>query len=180
MAVMMRLDGTSNTSLNVQWQEYDHGRTELAVEAVAWMKTHGIEGRLFHRCEDGGRLQMAGYDHGETLGDTGFGKFDEAFIHENGLKFLGTGPALLPRYLKAYRPDYVVCGDFCYQWPYYLKQNGWRMIFYSPNSSVWTRPETRPDLPTVRDEEIMAAFDLDIASHGRPQDLLLYGRNLSL
>jgi tetratricopeptide (TPR) repeat protein len=175
MAVVGRLDGQLDTSLGRQWREYDHGRSELPLEATDWMKAHGVEGRLFHRCEDGGWLQMNGYDHGETFSDTGFGKYDEAFIHEVGL--VNERPALVPRFLAAYQPGYVVCGNFCYQWPYYLKRNGWRLIFYSPNSSVWTRPELRPDLPTVRNEEVMASFDHDLAANGLPAATLL-GRNI--
>jgi tetratricopeptide (TPR) repeat protein len=176
MAVVGRLDTPLDSSLYRQWHEYDHGRSELSLEATAWMKAHGVEGRLFHRCEDGGLLQMNGYDHGETFSDTGFGKYDEAFIHEVGL--VNERPALMPRFLAAYQPDDVVCGNFCYQWPYYLKRNGWRLIFYSPNSSVWTRPELRPDLPTVRDEEVMASFDHDFAANGMPADVRLFGRNV--
>jgi len=119
---------------------------------------------------------MNGYDHGETFSDTGFGKYDEAFIHETGL--VSERPALVPRFLSAYKPDFVVCGTFCYQWPYYLKRNGWRLIFYSPNSSVWARPELRPDLPTVRDEEVIASFDHDLAANGMPADVRLFGRNI--
>ncbi len=174
-AVMSRFDGSS-TSLQGLWREYDAGRSELSLEAVAWMKANGIEGRLFHRCEDGGWLQEEGYNHGETFADTGFGKYDEDFIHEAGL--VGERPALLPRYLAAYQPDFVVCGDFCFEWPFYLKQAGWRLIFYSPNSSVWTRPGVRDDLPTVTDEQVMAAFRHDLETHGRPSDLRLFGRNL--
>jgi len=176
MAVMTRLDGISDVSLKVLWQEYDRGRSELSWEATAWMKTHGVTGRLFHRSEDGGILQQEGYDHGETFGDTGFGKFDEAFIHENGL--VGERPALLLRYLQTYQPDTVVCGTFCYQWPWYLKMNGWRLIFYSPNSSVWTRSDLRNDLPTVTDEEVARTFDHDVATYGLPTDFRLYGRNI--
>ncbi len=176
MSVMIRLDGDFPTSLQVLWHEYDRDRSELALKATDWMKTHDIEGRLFHRSEDGGLLQQSGYDHGETFADTGFGKYDPAFIHEVGL--VGERPALLPHYLQAYQPAYVVCGNFCYQWPYYLRQKGWRLIFYSPNSSTWTRPETRTDLPTVQDQEVMQIFDKDIASNGQPTDALLYGRNL--
>lgn len=176
MALVGRLDGHLDSSLRRKWQEYDRGRSELSLEATAWMKAHGVEGRLFHRCEDGGWLQMNGYDHGETFSDTGFGKYDEAFIHETGL--VSERPALVPRFLSAYKPDFVVCGTFCYQWPYYLKRNGWRLIFYSPNSSVWARPELRPDLPTVRDEEVIASFDHDLAANGMPADVRLFGRNI--
>ena len=176
MAVVGRLDTQLDFSLLRQWQEYDRDRSEMAQAAAAWMKAHGVEGRLFHRCEDGGWLQSSGFDHGETFADTGFGKYDEAFIHEVGL--VNERPAMVPRYLAAYRPDFVVCGNLCYQWPYYLKQNGWRLIFYSPNSSVWTRPEIRPDLPTVSDAEIAASFDRDFAENGMPADVRLFGRNL--
>ena len=176
MAVTGRLNPNWNMSLARQWSEYDHGRSELSIEATDWMKAHGIEGRLFHRCEDGGWLQMSGYDHGETFSDTGFGKYDEAFIHEVGL--VNERPAYIPRLLSAYRPDFALTGDFCFQWPYYLKQNGWRLIFYSPNSSVWTRPELRPDLPTVSDELVASTFDLDLATNGAPADVRLLGRNI--
>jgi hypothetical protein len=157
-----------------QWREVTAGHSELSHEAVAWMKAHNIQGKLFHRCEDGGLLQMEGFT--QTFSDTGFGKFDEAFIHETGL--VNERPALVPRYLAAYKPDYVVCSNWCYQWPYYLKQTGWRLIFYSPNSSVWTRSETRPDLPTVSDDQIEAAFDLDLNANGMPSDIALLGRNI--
>jgi hypothetical protein len=176
MFVIVRVDGSSNGSLQMTWREYDLGRRELSYQAVAWMKAHGIEGRLLHRCEDGGWLQEAGYDHGETFGDTGFGKYDESFIHI--VAMLGERAALLPRYLEVYRPGYVVCNNFCYQWPHYLRQEGWRLIFYSPYSSVWTRPETRPDLATVSDGEIQRLFQADLADYGRPADLLLLGRNI--
>lgn len=176
MALFGRLNGSWDSSLKRQWREYDHGRSELPLEATAWMKAHGVEGRLFHRCEDGGLLQQEGFDHGETFSDTGFGKYDEAFIHEVGL--VNERPALVPRFLAAYQPGFVVCGDLCFQWPYYLRQNGWRLIFYSPNSSVWTRPELRPDLPTVGDDEIMASFDHDLAANGMAADVTLFGRNI--
>ena len=175
MAIAGRLNGAWDSSLQHQWHEFDAGRSELSLEATAWMKAHDIEGRLFQRCEDGGLLQQEGCDHGETYSDTGFGKYDEAFIHEVGL--VNERPALLPRFLAAYKPDFVVCGNFCFQWPSYLRQNGWRLIFYSPNSSVWTRPDLRPDLPTVTEGEIMASFDRDLASNGLPSATLL-GRNL--
>jgi hypothetical protein len=164
-----------DAGLAKQWQEYDCGHTELPVEAVAWMKANHIAGRIFNRCEDGGLLQEAGYDHGEVFADTGFGKYDEAFIHEVGL--VNERPALIPKYIAAYRPDFVVCGNFCFQWPYYLRHAGWRLIFYTPNSAVWTRPETRTDLPTVTGDEIKAAFDHDLAANGTPSATLL-GRNI--
>ena len=157
-----------------QWREVAAGHSELSHEAVAWMKANHIQGKLFHRCEDGGLLQMEGFP--QTFSDTGFGKFDEAFIHETGL--VSERPKLLPRYLTAYNPDFVVCGNWCYRWPYYLKFAGWRLIYYSPNSSVWTRPETRPDLLTVTDEQIEAAFDKDLTQNGVPADRALYGRNV--
>jgi len=176
MAVIMRFHPTSGTSLSLLWREYDHGRNQISQEATLWMKTHGVQGRLFHRAEDGGWLQQAGYDRGKTFGDTGFGKYDQDFIHQIGL--VGERLDLLPRYLQTYRPDCVVCANFSYQWPYYLRQNGWRMVFYSPNSSAWLRPETRPDLPTVTEAEVEQVFEQDIAAHGLPSDLLFHGRNL--
>jgi hypothetical protein len=176
IAVFGRIDGEYDSSLQRQWQEYDHGRTELPIEAVAWMRAHGVEGRVFHRCEDGGWLQMSGYDHGETFSDTGFGKYDEAFIHEIGL--VSERPGRLSLDLAAYHPDFVVCNNFCFLWPYYLKQSGWRLVFYSPNSSAWTRPGVRPDLPTVSGDEIQAAFDHDLTANGMPADVRLLGRNL--
>ena len=157
-----------------EWREVRGGHSELSHEAVAWMKAHNLQGKLFHRCEDGGLLQMEGFTL--TFSDTGFGKFDEDFIHETGL--VNERPALVPRYLAAYKPDYVVCSNFCYQWHYYLKRAGWRLIFYSPNSSVWTRPETRPDLPTVSDQQIQAAFDQDISKNRLPENIALFGRNV--
>jgi len=157
-----------------QWHEVRLGHSELSHEAVAWMKSHNIQGKIFHRCEDGGLLQMEGFP--QTFSDTGFGKFDEAFIHETGL--VNERPALVPRYLAAYKPDYVVCSNWCYQWPYYLKQAGWRLIFYRPNSLVWTRIGIRPDLPTVTETEIRAMSDDQIASSHVPSNIALFGRNV--
>jgi tetratricopeptide (TPR) repeat protein len=175
-AVFMEIAPSWPTSIFSMWREYDRGRSELSFEAAAWMKTHQVDGRLFHRCEDGGMLQAQGFDHGETFSDTGFGKYDESFIHEVGL--VNERPASIPGFLKAYQPDYVICSTFCYRWPYYLRQNGWQPIFYSPNSSVWALPGTRPDLARVTDSEIETAFDRDIATNGLPVDTRLLGRNL--
>jgi hypothetical protein len=161
-------------SIPGQWREVAADHSELSHEAIAWMKANHIQGKLFHRCEDGGLLQMEGFT--QTFSDTGFGKFDEAFIHETGL--VNERPKLVPRYLAAYQPDYVVCSNWCYQWPYYLRGAGWRLIFYSPNSSVWTRPETRPDLPTVKDDEVEESFEQDIAKNHLPDDIALFGRNI--
>jgi hypothetical protein len=161
-------------AIPVQWREVAAGHSELSHEAVAWMKANHIQGKLFHRCEDGGLLQMEGFT--QTFSDTGFGKFDEAFIHETGL--VNERPALVPRYLAAYKPDYVVCSNWCFQWPYYLKQSGWRLIFYSPNSSVWTESQTRSDLPTVSDDQIKTAFDADMRQNGVASDGARFGRNL--
>jgi len=174
MALMARLDGHSDGSLRVLWQQFDRGETELPVVATAWMKEHRVTGRIFHRCEDGGWLQQEGFT--ETFADTGFGKYDEALIHETGL--VADCPALLAGYLAAYRPAFVLCDGFAFRWPAYLLKDGWRMVFYSPNSSVWTRPGIRPDLPTVGAAQAQAAFDSDISRQGRPRDLLLYGRDL--
>ena len=176
LALDCQLNSSWPTSLSARWRDLAEDRSELSVAATRWMKAHDIEGPLFHRCEDGGWLQQEGFDQGQTFADTGFGKYDEAFIHEVGL--VNERPALVPRYLHDYLPEYVVCGTFCYQWPYYLRQNGWRLIFYSPNSSVWTQPGTRPDLPTVPWEEVRASFDHDLATNGRPNDIGLFGRNL--
>ena len=162
-------------SLPTAWAEYDLGRSELPFQAIDWMKAHGIAGPLLHRCEYGGRLQEEGYDHGETFGDTGFGKYDEAEIHLVAL--LSERPALLPHYLDNWQPSFVVCGNEAYEWPYYLRQCGWRLIYYSPNGSVWAQSSTRPDLPTVTDDEVKASFNRDLA-HGRPGNLILFGRNL--
>jgi hypothetical protein len=161
-------------SIPGQWREVAAGHSELSHEAIAWMKANHIQGKLFHRCEDGGLLQMEGFT--QTFSDTGFGKFDEAFIHETGL--VNERPKLVPRYLAAYQPDFVVCSNWCYRWPYYLEFAGWRLIYYSPNSSVWTRPGTRPDLLTVTDEQIETAFDKDLTQNGVPADMSLYGRNV--
>ncbi len=176
IAVVARVNPAWDSSVARQWREFDAGHTELPVDAVAWMRANHIEGRLFHRCEDGGLLQEAGYDAGQTYADTGFGQYDERFIHEVGL--VNERPALVPLFIAKYKPDFVVCGNLAYQWPYYLRQAGWRLIFYTPNSSVWTRAEVRPDLPTVTDEEIKAAFNRDLAENGEPANVALLGRNI--
>jgi tetratricopeptide (TPR) repeat protein len=192
MAVDARLDDRFASSLQRQWHEYDADRSELPLAATAWLKTHGVADRLFHRCEDGGWLQMNGYDDGVTYSDTGFGKYDEAFIHEVGL--VNERPALLPHFLSAYNPDFVVCDNFGFQWPYYLRRAGWRLVFYSPNSSVWMHPGpwrlttklpgekdvTVNDavFPNVEDSSVEAAFDSDLAANGLPADVRLFGRNI--
>jgi hypothetical protein len=174
LAVVGRLNPNWGSGIAKQWHEYDCGHTELPVDAIAWMKSNHISGRIFNRCEDGGILQQEGYDHGEIFADTGFGKYDEAFIHEVGL--VNERPALIPKYIAAYHPDFVVCGNFCFQWPFYLRNAGWRLIFYTPNSSVWTRADIRPDLPTI-ENGIISAFQVDRYDEGMPSPTL-FGRNL--
>ena len=161
--------------LGIKWREVDRGHSEMAVDAPAWMLAHGANGRLFHRCEDGGLLQLHGFDQGETFADTGFGKYSAETIHQVGL--IGERPGLVPKYLAAYRPDFVVCGNFCYEWPWFLRTNGWRLVYYSTNSFVWTREGTRPDLPTVTPAEVEAGFDHDLHTNGGPRDARILGRN---
>jgi hypothetical protein len=175
LAVIGRVDPAWDSSIASQWREFDHGRTEMATEATAWMKAHHLNGRIFQRCEDGGWLQQEGYVDGQTFADTGFGKYDEAFIHEVGL--VNERPALIPKYLAAYKPDFVVCGNLCYQWPVYLNQSGWILIYYSPNSSVWERPDARPEPQMFSGEEIERRFDSDLKSNGLPASQLL-GRDI--
>ena len=160
--------------LAVKWREWNAGRTELPVAAAAWLKENHIQGRLLHRCEDGGWLQEQGL--GPTFADTGFGKYDEAFIRLTGL--MAERPALLGGLIGHFRPDFIVCDGFAFQWPAYLRQAGCRLVFYSPNSSVWATPAVRPDLATVSFPEVEAAFLADLKQHGLPRDLLLYGRDL--
>ncbi len=176
MALAGRINPAWPSSISYAWRDCDAGRSELSLLAVNWMRAHGLEGRLFHRSEDGGWLQEAGYDHGETFGDTGYGKYDEATIRL--VAIAGERPARLPRFLAAYRPAYIVCDNFTYTWPYYLRQAGWSLIFYSPYSAVWTQPGTRPDLPTVAPAQIEAAFDGDVAAHGLPVGMTMYGRSI--
>lgn len=176
LLILVTLGPAWPMSIVQQWREFDHGRSELSWQAAAWMKSHDIDGRLFHRCEDGGLLQQEGFT--QTFSDTGFGKYDEDFIHEVGL--VNDRPALVPNYVTAYRPDFIVCSNFCYRWPYYLRQNGWRPVFYSPNSSVWAQSNTRPDLPTLSDDAIRAAFAHDLAAYGPPSnEISLLVRNLA-
>ncbi len=174
VALVTRLEKQPDDSLTVLWKQFDEGRTELPVTATAWMKSHGIHGRIFSRCEDGGWLQQEGFT--ETFADTGFGKYDEAMIRETGLA--SDRPALLAGYFAAYHPDFVLCDGFALRWPFYLEKDGWRLIYYAPNSSVWTRPGTRRDLPTVTAVQVEAAFDAEIAQGGTPRNFTLYGRNL--
>jgi len=174
--IVLRLEDDSPVGLPAIWREYDLGRRELPYPAVAWMKAHRIEGRLLHRCEDGGLLQEEGYDGGETFGDTGFGKYDPRMIHL--VSMLGERPGMLPTYLAAYRPEFVICNNLCYRWPWYLRQAGWRLVFYSPYGAVWSGVSTHPDLPTVSDAEVESVFAGDLARYGRPLDLLLLGRNI--
>lgn len=175
-AVYMELGPSWPTSLATLWREHDRGRTELSVDAANWLKAHHLHGKLFHRDEDGGLLQMDGFTAGETFSDTGFGKFDETFIHTIGL--VDERPPLLPHYLGVYRPEFVICSTFCFQWPWYLRQSGWRPVFYSPNSSVWVPAAAHPELPTVTGDDIAAAFTRDLAANGLPLDTRLLGRNL--
>jgi tetratricopeptide (TPR) repeat protein len=168
------LDGHSDGSLAVKWREWDAGRTELPVAAAAWMKRNHISGRFLHRCEDGGWLQQNGLL--PTWADTGFGKYDEAFIREIGL--LGVNPDLLPTFLSIYRPDFVIDDSFAFHWPAYLLKSGWRLVFYSPNSSVWAAPGVRPDLAPVTAAQAGAIFRDDLQHHGVPRNLLLFGRSV--
>jgi hypothetical protein len=174
IAAVTRLDGHSDDSLTLLWHQFDGGRTELPVVATAWMKEHGVTGRIFSRCEDGGWLQQEGFT--ETFADTGFGKYEEAMIRETGLA--ADRPALLAGYLAAYHPSFVLCDGFAFRWPAYLQKDGWRLIFYSPNSSVWARPETRPDLPTLTAAQVETAFDEEGRRNGPPRNMTLYGRDL--
>jgi hypothetical protein len=174
MVTVGRINPAWPSSIASTWGECDAGRSELSLRAVAWMRAQGLEGRLFHRGEDGGWLQEAGYDHGETFGDTGYGKYDEATIRL--IAMAGERPVLLPRFIAAYQPAYIVCDNFTYTWPHYLQQAGWRLIFYSPYSAVWTQAGNRPDLPTVTPAQIEAAFDGDLAAHGLPLGMTMYGR----
>jgi hypothetical protein len=174
MDLLALLDGHSATSLAVKWREWDAGRTELPVAATAWMRENRVTGRLLHRCEDGGWLQQNGVL--PTWADTGFGKYDEAFIRATGL--LGLNPDLLPTFISIYQPDVVLCDGFAFQWPAYLGGLGWRLVFYSPNSSVWVRPGVRPDLPTVSTAQVEMTFVDDLRRHGLPRNPLLLGRRL--
>ena len=174
LAVMTRLDGRSDSSLKVLWQQWHEGRSELPVAATAWMKQHAISGRLFHRCEDGGWLQQEKLV--STYADTGFGKYGAEFIRETGL--VADRPALLSTFLGAYHPSFVICDDFAFQWPAYLQEAGYRIVFYSPNSSVWAAPGVRPDLPTIAGDQIDTIFSSEMKRDGRPRNLLLYGRNV--
>ena len=176
LGLRLKLTNDFPGALPTVWREYALERNELPYAAVDWMREHQIEGRLLHRCEEGGLLQERGYDHGETLGDTGFGKYDEKMIHV--VSMIGDRPALLPEYTAVFHPDYVVGSNFCYRWPWYLAQSGWRLIFYSPYGQVWAQPGLRPDLPTVTGDQIDAAFAQDLKDHGRPADTLLFWRNL--
>jgi hypothetical protein len=173
-ALWARLGSTSDSSLAVLWHEWDAGRTELPVSAAAWMKENHLNGRLLHRCEDGGWLQMQ--EMLPTFADTGFGKYDEAFIRLTGL--MADRPALLKGLIDYWQPQFVICDDFAFQWPSYLRSAGCRLVFYSPNSSVWAVAGTRPDLPTVTLPQVEGIFQEDIRQHGWPRDMLLFGRDL--
>jgi hypothetical protein len=168
------LGSKSDSSLRVRWHEWDAGRTELPVAAATWMKQNHLAGRIMHRCEDGGWLQMEKIL--PTFADTGFGKYDEAFIRLTGL--MADRPALLAGLIRDWQPQFVVFDDFAFQWPSYLRQAGCRLIFYSPNSTVWAVAGARPDLPTVTPPEIEGFFLDDVRAHGLPRDMLLFGRDL--
>jgi hypothetical protein len=170
--VMTSLGGDG--SLAVMWRQWDEGRTALPVAATAWMRQHALFGRLFHRCEDGGWLQEQGFV--PTYADTGFGKYSEAFIRETGL--VSDQPALLSTFIGAYRPAFIICDGFAFQWPAYLREAGCRLIFYTPNSSVWAAPGVRPDLPVVTGAQIDSVFSAEMKRDGLPRNLLIYGSDL--
>ena len=174
VCVMNLFDPADDASLAVKWREWSAGRTELPVAAASWLKENHVEGRLLHRCEDGGWLQEQ--ELGPTFADTGFGKYDEAFIRLTGL--MAERPALLGGLIAHFQPNFIVCDGFAFAWPAYLRQAGCRLVFYSPNSSVWVAPAVRPDLATVGLPQVEAAFLADLNQHGLPRDLLLYGRDL--
>jgi hypothetical protein len=174
LALIIDFDGKYDDSLAIRWREWDAGRTELPVAAAAWLKQNRINGRLLHRCEDGGWLQEQKIL--PTWADTGFGKYDEAFIRQTGL--LGLNPDLLPTFLALYKPDLVICDGFAFQWPVYLKAAGGRLVNYSPNSSVWAANGVRPDLPAISLPQAEAIFTADLRRNGLPRKLTLYGRDL--
>jgi hypothetical protein len=174
LVLKARLMGSSDSNLRVLWHEWDAGRTELPVAAAAWVKQNHLTGRVLHRCEDGGWLQMEKIV--PTFADTGFGKYDEGFIRLTGI--MADRPALLAGFIAQWQPQFVICDGFAFQWPSYLRAAGCRLIFYSPNSSVWAVGGARTDLPTVTTPGIEAIFQDDLRQHGLPRDMLLFGRDL--
>ena len=172
----MGAGAASPGSLSTAWSDYQLGRRDLPYPAVKWMVEKGIEGRLLHRCEDGGFLQLIGYDRGQTFGDTGFGKYDEKQIHL--VAMLGERPGLLPLYVAAYHPSFILCNNYCFGWPVQLRRLAWRLIFFSPYSEVWAAPGVRTDLPAISDAEVEATFARDWSQHGRPHDIAVVGRSI--
>lgn len=167
---------TSNLSPIARWRDWNQRQTELPINAVEWMKQRQLNGRLFHRSEFGGWLQYVGYNQGQTYCDTGFGKYAEAMIHEIGLA--SEEPASLPVLLRRYRPDITIVANMAYNWPYYLRQEGWRCVFYAPDGSVWLPPGAHPELPAVTSEEVAQRFVRNHEQNGFPARAFLFYRQL--
>ncbi|PAW77529.1 MAG: hypothetical protein B9S32_11075 [Verrucomicrobia bacterium Tous-C9LFEB] len=167
---------TSTLSPVARWKDWNQRQTELPLNAVEWMKQQGLNGRLFHRSEFGGWLQYVGYNQGQTYCDTGFGKYSESMIHEIGLA--SEQPTSLPVLLRRYRPDITIVANMAYNWPYYLRQEGWRCVFYAPDGSVWLPNGAHPELSEVTCESIAQRFVANHEQNGFPSRAFLYYRQL--
>lgn len=170
------LNKSSAMSPLARWRDWNNCQTEMPVTPVAWMKAHGITGRLFNRSEYGGWLQYQGYNTGQVYADTGFGKFSESFIREIGLSC--EEPASLPVLLRRYQPDAALVSNMGYGWPVYLKQEGWRCVYYALDGSVWLPPGVRPDLPTISSESIREVYRTSRERLGYPARVPLVYRQL--
>ena len=106
--------------------------------------------------------------------------YDEAFIHEVGL--VNERPALVPRLLGAYRPDFVVCGNFCFQRSaFYLREGIDRLAKCFLFTKQFLVCDVTPSWRlisgfklTVTTGEIGAAFDRDLSENGMPSDVRLF------
>ncbi len=162
--------------LAARWNAVRSDQTEYPVAATRWLQEKKLPGRLFHRSEIGGWLQLNGFA-GRTWCDTGFGKYTPEFIHEIGLA--SERPHYLPTLWKKYRPDIVVLGASAWEWPRVLKANHWRPVFYAPDGSVWVPAGRHSELPTVSNAQVTEIFRKAFTDHGMPARRNLYARQLA-
>jgi hypothetical protein len=167
---------TSALSPFSRWRAWQLHRVEMPVTATAWLRENQIAGRLLHRSEIGGWLQYHGYNHAETFADTGFGKYNESFIHEIGL--LCERPGTLPQFIQKYNPNAVVLANMAYNWPVVLRHEGWRCVYYAVDSSVWLPPGIRPELAALSDDQILKTFHDEIRQNGLPVRIVFHYRQL--
>lgn len=172
LAVLARLgDPSSRGSLANALRAPGWDQTFAPIRAVDWIQRHDIRAPLLHRTEIGGYLQMQGLE-AQTLADTGFGKYDEAFIYQ--ICTLGERPALLGPASRHFRAPVAVVSNRAYSWPLALRQLGWRCVFFSRNGSVWMAPGHRPQFPALTPAQMETVWRQEVPAQPGPPVIALY------